>query len=144
MKKILFTAIMAAAVTLSSFAADVTKVNRIILNKFATEYAGAENVSWKVTNEFTKVSFVFEGEALEVFYNADGEQIATSKKVDFKSIPFSAQKTIRNKYASYAVLETVLLEKAGIGTHFYVSVENNGKKKVLEVSLLGDVSVYNK
>lgn len=144
MKKILFTAIMAAAVTLSSFAADVTKVNRIILNKFATEYAGAENVSWKVTNEFTKASFVFEAEALEVFYNADGEQIATSKKVDFKSIPFSAQKTIRNKYASYAVLETVLLEKAGIGTHFYVSVENNGKKKVLEVSLLGDVSVYNK
>lgn len=144
MKKILFTAFMAAAVTISSFAADVTKVNRTVLNKFATEYAGAENVSWKVTSEFTKASFVLDGDVMEVFYNNDGEHIAASKKVDYKAIPFSAQKTIRTKYASYAVLETVLLEKTGLGTSFYVSVENNGKKKVLEVSLLGDVSEYNK
>lgn len=144
MKKIVFTAFMAAAVTLSSFAADVTKVNRVVLNKFATEYAGAENVNWKVTTEFIKASFVLDGDVMEVFYNAEGEQIAASKKVDYKTIPFSAQKTIRAKYANYTILETVLLEKTAIGTNFYVSLENNGKKKVLEVSLLGDVDEFSK
>lgn len=143
MKKIFLTTLIAAMIGSQVFASDVTKVSYRVLASFKSQFADATDVNWTVTEEYTKARFTIEGEQVEAFFNASGDVIGTSRKTDLKRLPLSAIQKIRKNYSKYKVTETIEFEFNGERKYF-VSVENDTDRKILEVSLYGEVSIFDK
>lgn len=143
MKKFIIATLITVAIGSSAFAADVSKVSFRVLNAFEAQFAGATDVAWTVTSDYTKAKFSIEGETVEAFFNGNGEVIGTSRKVEFKRLPLSAIQKIKKSYAKYQVTETIEFEMSG-DRRFYVSIEDGTDRKILEVSLYGQVSVFDK
>ncbi len=136
---------MLVAVTIGSsvLAADVSKVSFRVLNTFETQFEGATDVTWTVSADYTKVKFTLEGEKVEAFFSSNGDVIGTSRKTAFSRLPLSAIRKIKKTYAKYQITETIEFELNG-ERKYYVSVENESGRKILEVSLYGQVSIFDK
>jgi len=143
MKKFILATLITVTIGSSVLAADVSKVSFRVLNSFEAQFAGATDVNWTVTADYTKVKFTLEGEKVEAFYNTNGDVIGTSRKTEFKRLPLSAIQKIKKNYAKYQVTETIEFELNG-DRKYYVSVENETERKILEVSLYGQVTVFDK
>lgn len=143
MKKIFLTTMIAAFIGAQSFAADVTKVSYRILASFEAQFADATDVSWIVNDQYTKAKFTIEGEQIEAFFNASGDVIGTSRKTDLKRLPLNAIQKIKKNYGKYKVTETIEFEFNG-DRKYFVSLENDTDRKILEVSLYGEVSIFDK
>ncbi len=141
MKKLLLAVLIAVAAGTSAFAADASKVSYKVKTSFEAQFYGAKDVSWNVTPDYTRFVFTLADEKIEAFYNSDGEQIGVSRKIEFKGLPLAAIQKIQKNYADYTVKETIEFDQNG-DKHYYVSLENGNQKKVLEVSLYGNVSVF--
>lgn len=145
MKKFLIAALMIIAVSATAFADENEKaVNTKVLSNFQTQFEGATNVHWKTGDTYVKAAFVLNDQKMEAFYDADGELIGTSYAVDYSKIPTRAAKVIAEKYAGYQVTETIEFDNEKDGLNYYVSVINPQSKIVLQVSSLGEVSVFKK
>lgn len=145
MKKLFITALIAVAIGTSAFANPAT-VNHKILYSFGNDFKGAENVSWKVTDQFAKASFVYDETKMEAFYNLDGELIGTSKVFPLNKLPKSALKTITKKYPypPYKLGECIEFLYPDGEKDYFLSFSTNNEKLVLQVTPVGDVSVYKK
>ena len=141
-KKIFATAIAATLVTASAFASG-DEANTKAINSLKKEYKNATNVEWKVTDLYTKASFSWNHQHLEVFYNKDGETIAESRAVDLNSIPLKAQQLLERKYADHTIAEAIEFNSEQDGLCYYVSVVKNNSKKILKITPEGSVSIYN-
>lgn len=141
MKKLILPVVAMLLACTGILAKDVQKVSYRVLNSFETTFINAEEVSWTVKADFTKAKFQMEGEDYEAFYNSAGSFIGLSKKVDFKQLPSNAVKQIKKKYADHSITEAVLFDFEGQSKYF-VSLEKDGAKKILEVSAGGQVSNY--
>ncbi|MCW3088857.1 MAG: hypothetical protein JWQ78_2243, partial [Sediminibacterium sp.] len=142
MKKLFIAALMVVAVGSSAFAMDVNKISGKTRNNFENQFAGAENVTWSTRDTYTKAAFTLAEEKVEAFFATDGELIAFSRKADFKKLPLNAIQKIKKSYSNYTVVETIEFEQEGERS-YYVSLEDGTKKQILQVSLYGNVSVYN-
>lgn len=143
MKKMLLTTLIAAFIGAQSFAADVTKVSYRVLASFESQFAEAKDVNWTVTDQYSKARFTIEGEQVEAFFNVSGDVIGTSRKTDLKRLPLNAIQKIKKSYGKYKVTDIIEFEFNGERKYF-VSVENDTDRKILEVSLYGDVSIFDK
>lgn len=143
MKKFIIATLITVAIGSSAIAADVSKVSFRVLNAFEAQFAGATDVAWTVTADYTKAKFAIEGETVEAFFNGNGDVIGTSRKVEFKRLPLSAIQKIKKSYPKYQVTETIEFELSG-DRRYYVSIEEGSDRKILEVSLYGQVSVFDK
>lgn len=143
MKKSILVTLITVTIGSSVLAADVSKVSFRVLNAFKAQFTGATDVNWSITADYTKVDFTIEGEKVEAFYNSNGDVIGTSRKTEFKRLPLSAIQKIKKNYAKYRVTETIELELNG-ERKYYLSVENESDRKILEVSLYGQVTVFDK
>ena len=143
MKKIFLTTLIAAMIGSQVFASDVSKVSYRVLAAFQAQFADATDVNWTVTEDDTKAKFTIEGEQVEAFFNASGDVIGTSRKTDLKRLPLNAIQKIRKSYAKYKVTETIEFEFNGERKYF-VSLENDADRKILEVSLYGNVTIFEK
>jgi hypothetical protein len=141
MKKFLLAVLVTVAVGSSAFAADANKLSSKVKNNFDAQFAGAENIEWAVRDTYTKFTFVLAEQKVEAFYSTDGELIATSRKAEFNKLPLSAIQQIKKQYASYKVEETIEFDQDG-DRSYYVELDKNGKKQILQVSLYGNVSIY--
>ena len=142
MKRLLLAVLVVAGLGTSAFATDANnKVSTRAQNSFAEKFAGAQNVQWTAKENFNKVSFTLADEQVEAFFATDGDLIGFSRKVDFKSLPLSGIQKIKKEYADYTVRETIEFQQNDEKA-FYVSLEKDGKRQILEVSLYGNVSVF--
>ncbi|MDE3143049.1 MAG: hypothetical protein KGL19_02760 [Bacteroidota bacterium] len=143
MKKLFIAVLFVAAIGTSAFA-NPTTVNYKILNSFGTDFKGAENVSWKVTSEFVKASFVYENTKLNAFYNLDGELIGTSKTFELNKLPKKALETITKKYPypPYKLGECIEMTYPDGEKNYFLSFEINNETLVIQVSRAGEISVF--
>ncbi|MBV9986370.1 MAG: hypothetical protein JO301_01715 [Chitinophagaceae bacterium] len=141
MKKFFIAALLTVAVAGSAFAADVAKLSSKVKNNFDAQFSGAQNIEWAVRDTYTKFTFLLDDQKVEAFYSADGELIATSRKSEFNKLPLAAIQQIKKQYASYKVEETIEFDQDG-DRSYYVSLADGNKKKILQVSLYGNVTLY--
>jgi len=141
MKKLFIAALMVVAVGSSAFAMDGNKVYYKVKNTFEAQFAGAENVTWTLRDTYTKATFTLADENVEAFFTKDGDMIAYTRKIEVKQLPLIALQKIKKEYGSYKITETIECirdeEKS-----YYLSLQDGAKKKILEVSLYGEVRVY--
>ncbi len=81
MKKLFFAALIAVSVSASAFAQDVNQIDVKAVENFESAFGGASNVEWVSKENFTKASFIQNEQKVEVFYNLDGDFIATTTQI---------------------------------------------------------------
>ena len=140
-RKLFIAAIAATCITASAFANGETE-NEKAANNLKKEFANAKNVEWKVTPNYIKASFSWNGQQLEVFYNEAGETIAQSRMINENSLPLRAQQIIQKKYPGYKITEAIEYNNAESGISYYISLTKDSEKQILEISAQGDVSLY--
>lgn len=145
MKKLFFAALFVVAAAGTAIAADanVNKVSSRVKSSFETRFGNPSDLSWKSCDGYLKAAFTVAGEKVEAFFGADGELIGTSRAVELKQLPLNAIQKIQKEYADYKVTEAIEFERDG-DKSYYVALNNDAKKQVLEVSLYGSVSVFKK
>lgn len=141
MKKLFIAALIVIAAGTTAFAKDVTNLNYKVRTNFEAKFAGATNVIWSAKENYLKAVFTLSDETVEAFYATEGDLIGYSRKVDFQKLPLSSIQRIKKDYASYKVSETIEFDQDGERS-YYVSLQDGAKKKILQVSLYGGVSVY--
>lgn len=129
MKKIttLLTAVLIIAASVS-FANDTTPVPDRIAKALTLDFEKPSNIEWKTTDAFYKASFTTNAQALEAFYNAAGELIATSRKVSVDQLPMSLQKDLKQKAPIYHEEELFEL-LTDRGTEYFVRFNNGSTAK---------------
>jgi hypothetical protein len=142
MKKFFIAALLTVTVATTAFTADDNKISTRIKDNFKTEYAEVDNVTWSVKSDYVKASFEIKGAATSVFYNLEGETIATSKKITLEDLPVHAKRTFAKKYSDYVVKEAIQFDGVDESAYF-ISAENDKQSVILKV-MAGGVSVYKK
>lgn len=141
MKKFFIAAVLAVTVAGSALAADASKLSYRVKSNFETMFEGAKEVNWTIRESFTKANFTLAGEKVEAFFSPEGELIATARKVQYGTLPFKALKKIEKKHPEAKVEETIELDQDGDKSYF-VSLHDNGKKEILQVTLSGAVVAF--
>ena len=142
MKKLLFAAIAALALTTTAFATDGGKtVNYWVLNKFKASYPDAKNVDWTVTEKFAKAVFIVDDEKLEAYYSPEGEFIAESKTITVSKLTRAVRKVLDRKYKEYTVKEITEYNTPD-KVEFYITLESDKSSKILKASSGGSIEVF--
>lgn len=132
---------MVITVAASAFAADIKKVNTNAVNSFKSDFKKAANVRWARTQNFIKATFTLDGQEMEVFYNMDGEKVATSKKIALDELPAEAKRTFTKKFDGYNVKEAIHF-KGTDEEAYYISAENENESVIVKVALNQSVSIF--
>ena len=126
MKRIFATLALAVAVVSVSFASDVVKVDRKIQAAFQKEFASAFNPTWEeLTDGLYHVSFSQNGEAMDAYYNEQGQQVALARSVSKDNLPLLVGKTIDQKFRGSIV--TDIRELVGENETSYLVTARNEK-----------------
>lgn len=143
MKKLFISAVLAATVTLTSFAAEGNKVNYTVRNNFETQFKSASDVKWTSYANYTKAAFVLNNVRTEALYSADGDLIGTSQGINLEELPVNIKRAFAKKYADYTVKEAIRFD----GTQesaYYISAENEKDSVILKAEESGFISAVKK
>ena len=144
MKKLFVTVAVALLVGLTSFAADIRKINQRVQAAFEKEFTTATNVSWEElkNQDIYHVSFIYANEVMEAYYNGDGEMIALARHLSQERLPLLVAKSLKQNFGKYqfksaseymsvdatSYIITLENEKSTIVTRVY----NNGAADVIK------------
>jgi opacity protein-like surface antigen len=142
MKKLFFAALIAVSVSANAFAQDVNQIDPKAMSDFESVFTGASNVKWMSKENFTKASFTQNEKDLDVFYNLDGEFIATTRQINLDEVPTFAKRIFAKNYSDYTVQE-VFKFQANNEEAYYISAENEKENVVLKINS-GSVSVFSR
>ncbi|GEO09351.1 hypothetical protein [Segetibacter aerophilus] len=142
MKKLFIAALVALTISTSAFAQDVNQIDPKAVQNFEATFVGASKVEWTSKESFTKASFLQDEQKVEVFYNPDGDLIATTKQVKMEELPTFVKRTFTKKYSDYNVTEAFKFN-ADAETNYFVAAENDKESIVLKVAN-GSISVYSR
>ena len=145
MKKLFIAAIIAVFVGTSAFA-DPTTINHNVLTSFSSDFRGAENVNWKMTDQFVKASFTYDEREYQAFYNFEGDLLGTSRVFAYDKLPKNALETIATKYPypPYKLKECIQYTNVNADKNYYLSFEKGTETLVLQISMEGNVTEFKK
>ncbi len=122
--KIVLTAIV-MLLAITSFAMEPVKVSAVIKAAFEKDFSKASQVNWERSSDFYFASFTLNDEVVDAAYTENGELVGTSRRITPEQMPLSISLAITEKYAGYAVKNSVVeLTFEGV-TRYYVQVEND-------------------
>lgn len=120
------------------------KVNAGVNAAFAREFKNVTNLNWVRVGEFNEAIFDWNGVKSQAFFSEDGSLVAFAQNVDLTALPEKAINTVKAKYSKYTITEVSKIEHANEGTRYYVALENDSKKIILESDNSGCVTVFKK
>ena len=131
MKKMILT-LAIAFTALSSFATE-EKVTPKVLNAFQNEFNTAKEVEWTVANTYYMATFTYNNKYVFAYYTADGNLIGLTHYISSAELPMSLQNKLKKEYSGFWISDLFEVAKNG-RTEYYVTLENAGKKMVLQSS----------
>jgi len=156
MKKIFLTIATISLLGTSVYAADGGKktektanVSYAVQNDFASTFSDATDVTWTVTTNTQKASFISNGVKMTAFYNMSGEYLGLTQDVAYSTIGAKAKKEIASQYAGYDVNEVIKLETNGANTNFaetvyFVDLKSSAAEVLVRVNQSNDVFFFQK
>jgi hypothetical protein len=131
MKKIII--ILALVLTISSSFAFTGRevINQQALYAFKTEFAGATDATWMVSNNFYKVAFTMNGHKLFAYYNRSGEFMAVTRYISSFQLPHYLQKKLKKSWSNYWISDLFKISNHD-ETSYYVTLETADSKMVLK------------
>ncbi|MDR3713123.1 MAG: hypothetical protein P4L51_09940 [Puia sp.] len=108
---------------------------------FAKAFPEALVKSYETTDGRTKVTFSWNGDALEAFYDNNGNLIATTHFLDNKNLPVSILMKVRDNYAGYTLLQSVEFYHTESGLAYFVMIKKGEKGLIVKVDTNGGISI---
>jgi hypothetical protein len=145
MKKLFITVAFAALVGLTSFAADITKVNQRVLAAFEKEFTTASNVTWELLKgqEIFHASFTYSNEIMEAYYSEEGDLIGAARHISPERLPLLVAKSLRQNFGQYTfkqASEYMCPET----TSYIVTLENEKATLIVRIYISGNAEVIKK
>jgi hypothetical protein len=120
---------------------------------FQSDFGNIPATTWKRSGNYDEATFMKDGTKTTAYYDADASLVGTVAWKTYADIPQRAQKYIDKKYAGYAKEEVLMFDdneandtdmvlyghQFDDADNYFVEISNAGKKKVLQVTLAGDV-----
>ncbi|RFM27503.1 hypothetical protein [Deminuibacter soli] len=141
MKKLILAAVIAISLTATAFAGTNTEK---VSTSFKKAWPAASNINWKMNGMVTTISFTVDNLNMQAFYDEDGTFLGTSRAVNLTDLPAAAQTTLKEKYQDYTATEAIEMNYTATGLNYYVSMENDTKKFILQIAQDGAVKVFKK
>jgi hypothetical protein len=154
MKKIFITTAIAALLSVNVFAADGGKkdgganVSYIALHGFTVDFADATDVTWTVTKNTQKATFMVDGVKKTAFYNLNGEYLGLTQRVDVKAIPAKTMKQIDKQYAGYEIGEVIVYQantdyNSNIdATSYFVALKNDKHEVLVRITQQANLEFF--
>lgn len=127
----------------SAFTPGETMVSANIQSVFANDFTPASAVKWTKYQDIYIASFKEKNTFMTAAYSEEGNLLVVGKYVSLAQLPERAAKILNNKYAGYAISESVI-ELTTDETHYLVDVQNEKYKLRLKFNESGSVSVESK
>lgn len=145
MKKFIITALIAVALTTSSFA-DPANVNYRVLSHFNNDFSEAKNVSWTISEKFAKAKFQLDEKTVEAFYDMDGELIGSSTIIGYDKLPKKAIENISKKYPfpPYKLKECIEFVNGEGEKSYFTSFDTEKEMVVVQINLFGRLNEVRK
>lgn len=147
MKKLVLTTCV-AVVSLLAFAKPPKKDNSKGLYTYAanqslkTMYGKVDNLTWSQTkNHMLRANFTQEGEALSVFFDENGNYVATTSEISIEQVPSAARKAIKSKSEGNEVLGLVQYS-SDTEMAYFLELNEGGKHAIYKVSGRGVISKF--
>lgn len=134
MKKQFFTLLLCILTSAgAAFANNADAVSSRVKTSFEREFSGAQSISWTVSKEYSKATFMMNGQVLFAYYDESGNRLALSRNLLPAQLPINLEVDLKKSYGKYWISD--LFEIASNNeTTYYVTVENADYKYVLKSS----------
>ena len=144
MKRFFVTLTLALSlISMSSFAADDYTISQAAVKSFHSSFKSATEVSWTVSGNLFKASFLMNGQYVSAYFDGEGEMMAITRNISSTQLPIALQASIKKNYEQYWI--TDLFEVANEdGTSYYITLENAESKITLKSTPNTDWSHYKK
>ncbi len=145
MKK-LFIALFVTALGTTAFAAEVNPENEKVAQTFSSTFAKAKNVTWTEMKEegIYHAAFELNDEKLDVFIDAEGEVLATSRYITAKQLPMAVTNQLAAKYTGYVVSPAIIEYSAQGETGYYITLSGEKNTVIVKADSAGSLSVFKK
>lgn len=128
---ILAAALMLAAFTSKSFAADI-RVSPKVLHTFMATFGKASEVQWTSVDQLYRADFTVDGEKVIAFFNtADGNLVATSRYITVNELPRIAKNSLKTVVTSATITEVFEIQ-SNESLDFYATIRTGDKTSVLK------------
>jgi hypothetical protein len=138
--------------------ADLKHYSQQTRANFYADFGYIPITGWEVTNDFNKISFMDKGVQFTAFYDMDDELVGTISNISANDLPAHALDNIHKMYAGYTVGDAIFFDDNEqnetdmiyYGTKFddedkyFVELQNDKEKIVVQVNTLGGVSFFTK
>ena len=131
MKKMILT--LAIVFTAFSSFANEEKVTTKVLNAFRNEFTTAIEVEWTVANNYYMATFTYNNKYVFAYYSAEGNLLGLTHYISSADLPMNLQNNLKKEFSEYWISDLFEVAKNG-RTEYYVTLENAGKKVVLQSS----------
>lgn len=144
MKKIISLALITVSIAATAATDPASNVSFTVLNHFTAKFLQAQNVDWKVTDQFVKASFTLSGKEMNAFYNNDGELTAVTTKIYFDKLPQHAIMAIGLKYSypPYKLVDCIEMKDAMQQLAYYVLLLTENENIILQITPNGSVREF--
>ncbi|MHB8209285.1 hypothetical protein [Mucilaginibacter sp.] len=156
MKKIFLTIATIGLLGTSVYAADGGKktektatASYAVQNDFEGNFSDATNVTWAITSNTQKATFLLNGVKMTAFYNMNGDYLGLTQEVAYSIIGEKAKKEIAAQYTGYDVNEVIKLETNNVNTNFaetvyFVDLKSSAAEVLVRVNQNNDVYFFQK
>lgn len=143
--KLLIALITAAASLFAnvSSATDKIDIAPAAIQSFKSTFAQASEVSWSVANNLYRADFTLNGQYASVFYEADGNLVATTRNISSLQLPITLQASLRKDYADYWISDLIEVTNAE-GVSYFVTLQNSDHKLILKGSSFAEWNTFQK
>ena len=123
MKQMILTLAVAIS-SLFAYAGEANaKIDSDVLKAFNREFVSAQDVTWTVTNDYYKASFVFNNQFVAAYYDADGYLLGVTRNISSLELPVKLQAKLRKDYSKYWISGLTEVSNDE-GTNYIITLEN--------------------
>jgi hypothetical protein len=142
-KRILTWALLLVTGISSSFANATKGTDDHIRDSFNKEFKNAQVLSWETYSAFTKATFKMNGLVMFAYFSGNGHLIAVARNILSDQLPISLMASLKQDYSGYWITDLFEITDNNEGS-YYVTLENQDNKIVLESDDLGNWTTYKK
>jgi len=138
MKKTIVSLSLMLAVGFTAFAADEPIVNEKIRASFKKEFAAAQLITWTVTGDYLKATFLLGSHRAEAYFSEDGKLEGCARNLFYDQLPLVVMTSIDSRYNGAVILDVREVVNDD-GTVYRLTLEFNGKKYRIKVNTGGSI-----
>ena len=130
-------------VSIVTFAQDGFMPSEKLQKELSNQFAQAADVKWEKVADYTKASFIQDGQYFAAYFNASNRLESISRTIGTNMLPLILQKELKSKVSGSSWIADCFELSVENGTEYYVVIENEDQKTIYQADEFS-WSVYKK